>query len=69
MLCCIHKGHTHVQYGSIQAMGITNAIFKMVEDTNNQKKGELLEWKCFVLVLLTLTYGEYHHYPRVYKLL
>ena len=41
----------------------------MVEDTNKQKKEELLQWKCFVLVpgLLTLTYDKYHRYPRVYK--
>ena len=46
-------------YGHIQAMGVADAIFETVEDTNNQKKGELLESFVPVPGLVMLTYGEY----------
>ena len=30
-------------YGHIKGMGVADAIFETVEDTDNQKKGELLQ--------------------------
>ena len=40
-----------------------------MEDTSNQKKGELLE--SFVLVpgLVMLTHGEYHHYILAFTII
>ena len=56
-------------YGHIQAMGVADAIFETVENTDNQKKGELLE--SFVLVpgLVMLTYSEYHPYILVFTII